>query len=160
MANDATTTQLPSPLFALLAALALSACGGDVVVGEPEPTGGSSGKEDDCDVGLIFEQSCGLGSVCHLGEDSAGVNLYPEDLALSFVDVPALKYREGLSCPDPAEPELFINSENLEASLFWTKLKGTQDCGTSMPVGVPLPDDEMACIYSWMEELVAARYSE
>jgi len=128
-------------------------------VNNETPDNGSGGDSEAdpslrCDAPLIFEQKCGS-SVCHGAEDGADLDGRPDltspGVGGRLLNAPA-QYPQLDGCPSP--PELLIDSSAPENSLLWKKLNGTQECGDGMPIPhslAPLPRDDLACVFEWME---------
>jgi hypothetical protein len=167
-----------------VATSALLGCADDAGTAPPSSpgtagSGGSGGtaaplhESHECDLPFAIEY-CG-GSTCHdVGAQALGSGLelwnrqtiqMVDGIEARIVDLPAT-YNNVLS-PEtcPGEPELIVNTADLEASLILKKLMGTQTCGDEMPK-FPYPewgatnnpgpqrDELVACIRAWVTLLV------
>jgi hypothetical protein len=101
----------------------------------------------------IFDVNCST-SICHGKPDNpmnaAGLHLFEAGMPASFVG------RPGVECPN----ELIINPNDPAASLLVTVLKCTAQCGVTMPgksCSLKLSDDQIACVESWVEGVVAGQ---
>jgi hypothetical protein len=127
----------------------------------------------DCDLPAVMSY-CG-GSSCHYDTSSQEVGsslaLWNRDeqrlmdgLEASLINKPA-EYHNVLSGDCPSEPELLVDTSDVERSLILKKLLGTQSCGDDMPkfpypewgtVANPAPgrDEFIDCIRQWLTLLV------
>lgn len=80
---------------------------------------------------------------CHAAEaNQAGLDLESPDLVGRLTNMPASPTCSGLLLIDPAFPEM---------SLLTTKLVAPAPCGSPMPLGALLPDEDVACLQSWLQ---------
>lgn len=125
----------------IVTSLIFASCGGG-----SDKDGGedSSGGRVQCDVPALFEASC-AGSGCHNGDDeAAGLDLVTTGVADRVSLRPSTQCSGYLA--DPAHPT---------ESVLYTKVLETNDCGAPMPVGgVPLDDEQLACLEQWIEGLL------
>jgi hypothetical protein len=129
-------------------AIALGACagGGSSTEGSPARDSGAlptpAHERLDCDLPAVIEY-CG-GSTCHY--DHAAPDLasslvlwdrqasrMPDDVHTRLVAVAATYHNVQDPERCPSEPELLIDPSNIELSLIFRKLTGTQQCGAEMP---------------------------
>ncbi len=106
----------------------------------PDPTGGCPpGTDVPTD---ILAARC-AGSVCHDNDaPAAGLDLGSADVASRLVDVAS-------GCNDL----LLIDSANPGGSYLIEKLQPTPTCGSRMPLGGALSDEELACVEEWVGSL-------
>jgi len=120
-----------------------------VTTGATSTTGTTTGGNcTDTEVDVVFVDSCST-AICH---GDPGVP--PTDPQQLYLFSPTRKtdlLRLGVDCPS----EYIIDVNNPAASLLSTTLRGTAACGISMPVGPSLPDAEIACIESWVFDVIA-----
>ena len=107
---------------------------------------------DDSTVNEVMEYWCGS-AACH-GTAASDVRdaplwLFMPTRATDFLDLPA----EWENCGT----ELVINTTTPENSLIITSMQHTvpPPCDIEMPKGIDIPDEEYACIESWVYSLVA-----
>lgn len=108
--------------------------------------GGAPPATGTCNGFAVLQQNCS-GSACHsqpgapLGDFAAS-----EDAAREFIG------RGGaVSCAGQGD---LIDQDNPEDSLIILKMSGDPPCGTQMPPsGVPLSDDDVACVEDWITGL-------
>lgn len=127
----------------------LCACAGDLE--DPERfEAPSTGPSCDLDVMTdIVEPKCGL-SGCHGGDGSfsAGLDLVSEGQASRLVGVPATAGEAG-----ECEGRVRLDPTDPSGSLLVGKLREPVPCGSPMPVGGRLSDEEYRCMVEWAEEL-------
>jgi hypothetical protein len=138
----------------LAAALTLSlvACSGS----EDDPAGGGGGPDagntpgacDPADVPTqILATSCASAS-CHSAEARAGqLDLATADLASRLVDVNAACDVTNKVLVAPGDPA---------ASYLLEKLGPNPTCGSRMPVGTPLTEEQLGCVSAWITSLAGA----
>jgi hypothetical protein len=104
--------------------------------GEPAMAGGCA---EGCD---LIQMRCATAG-CHDAATSlSGLNLAADGLLDRIVDAPA----SAGACAG----ETYIDSASPDASLLIGKLQDPPTCGSRMPLGVPLSDDEIDCIRRWV----------
>lgn len=171
----------------LLATLALVACSSDddANEGPNANAGGSSGQTSggtqppvyealDCDLPAVIAY-CG-GATCHY--DTASQDLGSslalwdrenqrilDDVEERLLNAPASYHNVLNSDECPSEPELLVDTSDVEQSLILKKLTGAQTCGDEMPK-FPYPewgatnnpgpqrDEFVSCIRDWITLLV------
>lgn len=107
--------------------------------------GGNTGVEPRCDVAKLLAAKCAT-SGCHgSAASAAGLDLAGPNAGTRLRDKSASAACEDFLLVDTAAPE---------QSLIYLKVSKAQpDCGSRMPFGVPLTDDEQACILEWAQSL-------
>ena len=127
---------------AVASAVFATACGGGAGPTGPKADGGGG---DDCDVPALFARSCGS-VACHNEADNnpaAGLDLISPGVGERLALVNAQDCFGVYA--DPSDPT---------GSLLYTKVAGTSDCGTPMPLGDdPLTPAEVLCIRDWISGL-------
>lgn len=148
----------------LLIPAAILCFGGLILTGCPQGAALENAEDylvqQNCDALPLFEVNC-QSSDCHgAGENGmppgGGVDILSPGYAARLLDQPAT-YPELSDCPSP--PELYINSQNWQASLLWTKLNDTQACGDPMPVPhavLGFDEAQLACVADWIQGIIAA----
>lgn len=97
-----------------------------------------------CDVPALFRTTCAT-SGCHNAEDeAAGLDLATTGVADRVSLQPSAQCAGFLA--DAAHPM---------ASVLYTKVLATNDCGSRMPLGAaPLRDEQVACLAAWISALL------
>ncbi|MEP7053048.1 MAG: hypothetical protein ABJB12_21970 [Pseudomonadota bacterium] len=147
--------------------LALAACPGtlenpdQVIVapaaGSPGTAGGGGDTVDLSCVTPLFKKSCGQ-SGCHGAmSPAASLDLVTPGFAARMVDVNAPHEQTN----GPCTPAKLIDSANPAMSWLLIKVLGTQTtCGLLMPFGgTKLPDADLACITTFVNDEAAAHAS-
>lgn len=137
---------------ALSWAVLLAGCPGKLLNPERFKDGGAAGggSNIDCpDVPTeIFAKKC-AGSSCHSGMTPASnLDLVADGVASRVVGKAAVACKGSLA--DPASPE---------ASVIYIKVAPGDMCGSRMPLGNSLSDEEIACVKSWIGEQMPAATS-
>jgi hypothetical protein len=99
---------------------------------------------DEEDGFAILQVRCG-GAVCHGAGSAVGSFAASEADALSYVGLES----NGIC----AGSGVVINPEDPEGSLLIRKLRADPPCGSRMPLGSTLSDQEITCLESWMRSL-------
>ncbi len=134
---------------AVVAALALVGCPGSL--SDPERFQLGSGALEQCDRAvmeiLASEAQCAA-SGCHGSvAPQAGLVLEASGLESRLVGVAASDDCDGLPLIDETTPE---------NSLLYIKLQDSPPCGSRMPLGAALSDDDQACVLGWIRSVVGA----
>ena len=107
-------------------------------------SGGSpsaSGCDEACE---IIEMRCATAG-CHAASGPAGgLDLASPDLVMRLMDTPATT----AACSS----ETLLDPNAPEDSLLYGKLLDPPTCGTRMPLGLPLDDEELDCMRRWMAD--------
>jgi hypothetical protein len=107
-------------------------------------TGGAASASGCAEACEIIAMRCATAG-CHAASSPAGgLDLASPDLAMRLADAPATT----ASCSS----ETLLDTASPEDSLLYGKLLDPPTCGTRMPLGLPLDDDEIACMLRWMED--------
>jgi hypothetical protein len=134
-------------LAALTSIALLAGCPGKLREPERFRDGGAADSGTNCpDVPTeVFAKKC-AGSSCHSGATPASnLDLVSPDVASRVVGKTALACKAPLA--DPADPE---------ASVIFIKISPGDMCGSRMPLGAALPDDEIACVKDWIADQTPA----
>lgn len=129
---------------ALSWAVLLAGCPGELRdPGRFTDGGAAGGGSNNCpDVPTeIFAKKC-AGSTCHGGMTPvSNLDLVADGVASRVVGKAAVGCKGSLA--DPAAPE---------ASVIYIKIAPGDTCGSRMPLGAPLSDEEIACVKDWISE--------
>lgn len=109
--------------------------------------GGMNGECGDVIEDLI-KPTC-AGTFCHSTAAQGPLDLEADDLGSRLI---------GTESSSSCEGHVYIDAENPEQSLIYTKLSDPppEDCGAQMPlVGDKLTDDQKACVLELIEQLIA-----
>lgn len=110
---------------------------------DPMMMEGEPGTEEGCAEGCeLIQMRCATAG-CHDAATSlSGLNLAADGLLDRIVDAPA----SAGACAG----ETYIDSASPDASLLLGKIQDPPTCGSRMPLGVPLSEDEIDCIRRWV----------
>lgn len=137
----------------LVAALTVSACGGDAPMGPGDGGNGGNGntrviKADPSfasDIQEIFSRRGCAASSCHGSAMSAGLDLRAGSSYAELVDVDATQ-----------EPIVRVIPGNADQSYLVIKLEGRQTVGASMPLGgTALDNIDLTNIKNWINQNAA-----
>jgi hypothetical protein len=93
----------------------------------------------------VFAKKC-AGSTCHSGSTPASdLDLVSADVASRVVGKTALACKAPLA--DPEDPA---------ASVIYIKVSPGDMCGSRMPLGAALSDEEIACVKDWIADQTPA----
>jgi hypothetical protein len=110
--------------------------------GDDDPPASSGGA---CDgFADVLAVRCN-GSTCHGDGSSFGTFAASEADALSVVGLDA-----SVTCSGEGP---LIDPDNPRQSVIIQKVLGTASCGSQMPLGVPLEDEEIDCLEEWIGTL-------
>ena len=134
-------------LAALSSIALLAGCPGKLREPDRFRDGGAADGGSNCpDVPTeIFAKKC-AGSTCHGGNTPASdLDLVSDGVATRVVGKTAIACKAALADP-----------ENPEASVLYIKISPGDMCGSRMPLGAALTEEEIACVKDWIAELTPA----
>ncbi|MCA9707134.1 MAG: hypothetical protein KDK70_14880 [Myxococcales bacterium] len=113
--------------------------------GSADETSGLGCDDPEAAVGAIFAASCG-GMGCHDANPSGGLDLLAPGWPERLIGQPSATC-DGWIRVVPGDPD---------ASFLVDKLEAPTACGATMPVGMSLPPEQIACIEAWISQLPPA----
>jgi hypothetical protein len=118
--------------------------GEDAGVGEDKPMQTAMpAASAACDFGALMQAKCGNPS-CH-GAPASGTGL---DLTTAMLAMRADGRKGKGTCTD----KLLVDTDNPRESKLYLKVSGNS-CGSQMPLGGMLTQDEQTCVLNWIEKL-------
>jgi hypothetical protein len=98
---------------------------------------------------VIVETGCASGGACHQGMAAGKLQMIDEDATyMSLVGTMAMGTSMMGNCADAMIAR--VKAGDPDNSLLMQKLQGTQKCGSSMPPGGKLSDDQLKLVRDWI----------
>jgi hypothetical protein len=111
-------------------------------------TGGGDASTGECGDVLedVLRPSCAM-TFCHSTTAMGSLDLEADEVAMRLIDQPG---------SGDCEEHSFINAENPEDSLIYTKLNDPPPCGSQMPFsGDKFTAAQKACVLEYIEQVIA-----
>jgi hypothetical protein len=132
--------------------------GGTTAMGGTKATGGTAGPTGGAGSGMVTLEACVKTiftecAACHstqLKDSFGGLDLSGDAVITRMKDVVATN-KGVANAPACVPGALLINSANPAESVLLKRVKGTQNCGTTMPTGTTgLTGEKLKCIEDWV----------